>query len=467
MSANQTDSTSSLNGNVLIKLLAFTLILSSMSATMFNIVLPEIREDYALSVTQVSWVSTAYLLIYAVGSVLYGKLLDRYSAKNLITFGLLVFATGSLLGIFAGSYAVVLMARILQAVGAAVIPALAMLIPVRYFPPERRGHALGISATGLALGGAIGPIVSSLLVSLVHWRWLFAIPLLILITLPYYRKYLGTDRKAGGHIDWLGASLLSGTVALLLLAITLGTWWLGVGSAVMLLGFIWRIRAAADPFVSRALMRDRVYLTGLTIAAIVVSVSYALPFLTPQLLSDINHLEPGWVGFVMVPGACVSAYLGRKVGNLADSRGNSFVYHIASLLLFSCFILLSFFVGSPAVMIGFIFTLGNVGQLFMQIALSNTISRSIPKDQVGVGMGLMTLCNFLSGAVVTGVYGKIMDHGASVSWVPWHSNQASYVFGNLYLVLALIPIGILILYRSVFASKKKAEAAVQMLSRHQ
>jgi Arabinose efflux permease len=466
MASNQTDSTQPLNGNLLIKLLAFTLILSSMSATMFNIVLPEIRTDYELSVAQVSWVSTAYLLIYAVGSVLYGKLLDRYQAKNLITFGLLVFASGSLLGLLAGSYAFVLMARILQAVGAAVIPALAMLIPVRYFPPERRGHALGISATGLALGNAIGPIVSSLLVSFVHWRWLFAIPLLILITLPYYRKYLNTERRAGGYIDWLGGALLAGTVALLLLAITQGNWWLGAGSVLLFLSFLWRIRTAADPFVSRILMRDRIYLTGLMIAALVMSVSYALPFLTPQLLSEINQLEAGWVGFVMVPGACVSAYLGRKVGKLADSRGNSFVYHTASLLLFSCFLLLSLFVGSPAVLIGFIFTLGNVGQMFMQIALSNTISRSIPKDQVGVGMGLMTLCNFLAGAVSTGIYGKIMDQGAEVSWIPWHSNGASYVFSNLYLVLALIHIGILILYRSVFVSRKKGEPAAPMISRH-
>lgn len=451
-------------GNVLIKLLAFTLIISSMSATMFNIVLPEIRRDFDLSVAQVSWVSTAYLLIYAVGSVIYGKLLDRYQARNLITFGLLVFASGSLLGLLAGSFPFVLMARILQAVGASVIPALAMLIPVRYFPPERRGHALGISATGLALGNAIGPIISSLLVSFVHWRWLFAIPLLILLTLPFYRKHLSSEIKDSGHIDWLGGGLLTGTVALLLLAITQGNLWLGAGSALMVIGFICRIRTAADPFISRTLMRDRIYLSGLLIAAVVMSVSYALPFLTPQLLADINGLGPGVIGFVMVPGACLSAYLGRKVGKLADSKGNSFVYHTASLLLFSCFLLLSLLVESPAVLIGLIVALGNVGQMFMQIVLSNTISRSIPKDQIGVGMGMLTLCNFLSGAVATGIYGKVMDYGARLSWIPWHSNEASYVFSNLYLVLALIHVGLLLVYRSIYVNRSKPKTTGQMLS---
>ncbi|WP_336785887.1 MFS transporter [Paenibacillus sp. MMO-177] len=463
MPSEQPDVTQPAIGNVLIKLLAFTLILSSMSATMFNIVLPEIRAEFELSVSQVSWVSTAYLLIYAVGSVIYGKLFDRYHARNLITFGLLVFASGSLLGLLAGSFSFVLMARILQAVGASVIPALAMLIPVRYFPPERRGHALGISATGLALGNAIGPIISSLLISFLHWRWLFAIPLLILIILPYYRKHLSSDIKEGGQIDWFGGGLLTGTVALLLLSITQENLWLGAGSALMAIGFLWRIRTATDPFISRQLMMDRIYLIGLMIAAIVMSIGYALPFLTPQLLSDINRLEPGIIGFVMVPGACLSAYLGRKAGKLADSKGNSFVYHTASLLLFSCFLLLSLFVGSSAVLIGLIFTLGNVGQMFMQIALSNTISRSILKDQIGVGMGLLTLFNFLSGAVSTGIYGKVMDHGARSSWIPWHSNAATYVFSNLYLVLALIHIGLLLLYRSVYVSKKKTNTMGQIL----
>ncbi|GJM76259.1 hypothetical protein HMSSN036_84750 [Paenibacillus macerans] len=75
----------------LIRILAFTMVLSSMSATMFNIVLPEIKNEFQLSVAQVSWVSTIYMLIYAIGSVIYGKLADVFRFKNLITFGLAVF----------------------------------------------------------------------------------------------------------------------------------------------------------------------------------------------------------------------------------------------------------------------------------------------------------------------------------------------------------------------------------------
>ena len=101
----------------LIRILAFTMILSSMSATMFNIVLPEISKQFQLSFAQVSWVSSIYMLIYAIGSVLYGKLADTYKLKNLLTFGLLLFLVGSIAGLSAQAYWMVLLGRILQAAG--------------------------------------------------------------------------------------------------------------------------------------------------------------------------------------------------------------------------------------------------------------------------------------------------------------------------------------------------------------
>mgnify|MGYP002478737330 CR=1 FL=1 len=74
-------------GEKLMLVVAFTLVLSSMSATMFNIVLPEMSREFAMSYAQVSWVSTAYLLIYAIGSAIYGKLADTFRLKNLLTSG--------------------------------------------------------------------------------------------------------------------------------------------------------------------------------------------------------------------------------------------------------------------------------------------------------------------------------------------------------------------------------------------
>ena len=207
-------------GNKLMYIVMSTLALSAMSVLMFNLVLPQIREEFSITNAQVSWVTSAYTLIYGIGTVIYGKLADRFKLKNLITFGLLLFAFGSVIGLAAQAYWMVLAGRCIQAIGAASIPASAMLIPLRYFPPERRGTAMGTAFMGLAIGSALGPVLSAFTLSFMNWRWLFCFPFFLLLTLPFYRRYLGNDRETSVKMDWIGGGLLGATVTLLLLSIT-------------------------------------------------------------------------------------------------------------------------------------------------------------------------------------------------------------------------------------------------------
>ncbi|WP_199615161.1 MFS transporter [Paenibacillus alkalitolerans] len=446
-------------GEKLIRILAFTLVISVMSATMFNIVLPQIRADFQLSFAQVSWVSSAFLLIYALGTVIYGKLSDTYKLKNLITFGLIFFALGSMIGLAAQAYWMVLLGRVLQAVGAAVIPATASIIPVRYFPPESRGRALGISMTGLAIGGALAPVVAALVVSVVHWSWLFLMPLFTLIALPFYRKYLDDDQRNTGTIDWIGGGLLAGTVALLLLAITYEEWTLAAGCALLFVLFVARIRSAAEPFIRPALFKNKSYSLGLTIAFLVTATGYSLPFLSPQLLTHVNELTPGLVGFAMVPAAVTTAFLGRKAGKLADAKGNSFLFYLASVLFLTCFVLLSSFAGISPVFIAIFLIFGNVGLSFIYIALSNSISRTLPKEQTGVGMGLMAMLNFIAGAVSAGVYSKVIDVGSVVRWNPANFYPNALVYSNIYFVLSILSASILLLYYFQFGRVAKERKA--------
>ncbi|MDQ0900762.1 MFS transporter [Paenibacillus sp. V4I7] len=446
-------------GEKLIRILAFTLVISVMSASMFNIVLPEIRAEFQLSFAQVSWVTSAFLLIYAIGTVIYGKLADIYKLKNLLTFGLIFFVFGSLIGLVAQAYWMVLLSRILQAAGAAVVPATASIIPVRYFPPESRGRALGISMTGLAIGGAIGPLVATLVVSIVHWRWLFCMPLFTLFTLPYYRKYLDNEHEDAGNIDWIGGGLLAGTAALLLLAITYEAWMPAAGCLILFVLFIARIRSVAKPFIRPELFRNKSYSLVLAIAFLTTGIGYSLAFLSPQLLSQVNHLAPGLIGFAIAPAAVTTAILGRKAGKLADAKGNPFLYYVASLLLLTCFALLSSFAGISPVYIAVFLIFGNVGQSFMMIALSNTISRTLPKEQTGVGMGLLAMLNFVAGAVSASIYSTTIDQGASSVWNAANSFPVAFVYSNIYFVLAFLHAMILLIYYFQFGRAERKRKA--------
>lgn len=417
---------------------------------MFNFVLPKMSAEFELSYSQVSWVSAIYLLFYAIGSAVYGKLADLFKLKNLIAFGIIIFCFGSLVGLGSQTFWMVLLGRTLQACGAAVIPAMSMIVPVRFFA-DRRGWALGITATGLAIGGAVGPVVSAMLVSFAHWRWLFCLPILLIFTLPLYLKYLGDEQGKGGKLDWIGGGLLACTVAGLLLALTFENWIAAAISAAAFILFLIYIHKVKTPFVNPSLFRNGDYSYGLIIAFIVIAVGYSLPLLTPQLLTDVYGLSPGLIGFAMVPGAAVSAMLGRKAGKLADAKGKTSLSTIASALLLICFVSMYLFAseGSPALVAGLLI-FGNVGLMYMQIALTHTIAGTLPKEQTGIGMGLLSMLNFLSGAVATGVYSKVVDRGASFSLNPFIEGNDSYVYGNIYFVLALAVMGIWNMFRVRF-----------------
>lgn len=441
------------NGEKLLPVLAFTLVFSIMNASMFNVVMPVISKEFGITPSQVSWLLTGYMIVYAVGSVTYGKLADKYRLKDLLTFGLIFFALGSVVGMTATEYWMIVFGRILQASGAAVIPATAMIVPVRYFSPEKRGRALGTVASGLALGTALAPIVSGLITGFASWRFLFLISLIPLLALPFFRKYLDDQRGEAKRIDFYGGILLGGSVALLLLSISLGNWLFCLSGVVSLILFIIRIRTAAEPFIQPKLFSNKKYSFGLFITFLATAMSFGMPFVTPQFLAVLNNLSPAVIGLVMFPAAITSAFMGRRGGRLADEKGNSFLVYTAISLSFVCFVLLSVFVGASPYLILFLLIFGNMGQTFMQIAMSNTISRTLAKEQIGVGMGLMSLLNFISGAMTTSIIGKLLDAKETAFHLnPLAVHGGAYLYSNIFFALAILAAIIVGIYYFSFSS---------------
>ncbi|SHF43495.1 MFS transporter, DHA2 family, metal-tetracycline-proton antiporter [Seinonella peptonophila] len=453
-------------GEKLTRIMAFTLIISAMSGLMFMFVLPQMSKEFHLSMAQTSWMTTSYSLIYALGTVTYGKLTERFQLKSLITFGILVFAIGSLIGLISTTFAMAIVGRCLQSVGASVIPATAMLIPIRYFTPETRGKAMGMTALGLAVGSAIGPVVTSFIVSVAHWRWLFAVPLLSLIVLPFFRKYLADEPKTvatSTSFDGLGGGLLGATVTLFMLGITNGTGWYFIGSLITLVLFIIRIRTATAPFIQPILFRNKKYTLGITLAFLASGSVASLYFLSPLFLSSVYHLPANMIGFSMVPAAVVSALVSRKAGSLADSKGDAYLFKIAASLLISSFLLLSTFIGSFILLIVLFLIAGNVGQTSLQLAMNNTISKTLDKQHAGVGMGMLAMLNFIVQGVATTLYGKWIDQGASTQWNPFLTHLQGTIFSNIFLVLVGVFLLISISYFLLFTNRKKT---VQMQSLH-
>ncbi|MFD1887958.1 MFS transporter [Paenibacillus wenxiniae] len=419
----------------IIVILAFSMVLSVMNSTMFNVALPALRAEFELTSSQVSWVVTGYIIIYAIGSVTYGKLADRYRLKNLLTFGLLLFAVGSVLGFTASNYAMVVAGRILQSAGASVIPAASMVIPIRYVDASQRGRALGITSSGMALGTALGPIVGGLVTSFADWRYLFAISLLSLITIPFFRAYLQKDEVRNVRIDLPGGVLLALAVTLVLLAITTWSFILAVLALFMFGVCIVYIRRAPQPFIDPALFSNRAYTVTMLIACLLLVFNLCVPYLIPQLLSTVNRLSSSTIGLVMFPGALIAAIFGIIGGRIADRHGNMRLLRIAATLQLLTYGLIALFTGGSYIVIMLLLIVGNTGLTFAQIGLANAVSRTLHGTQVGVGMGMYMMLSFISGAIGTTVLGLLLDRGYD-SWSPnmlFFSGQ-----GNLFSIIFFV-----------------------------
>ncbi|MBO7743308.1 MFS transporter [Paenibacillus sp. MWE-103] len=444
----------------LIRLLCFILLFSVMNVTMFNIALPDISRAFGLLPSEAGWVITGYSIIYAVGSLTYGKLADRYPLRRLLTIGLLLFAAGSLLGFLSPNYATVLAARFVQSAGASSIPALVMIVPVRMYAPEGRGRVLGILASAIAFASGVGPIVGGFVSGWLDWRYLFLISIGTLAALPFLRKWLPDEEPRSGKFDLLGALLLGGSVTLFMLGITQWSGWLALTGALLLALFVLRIVRTADPFVQPAVFRSGGFRSGLFSSFLVYAVSFTVTFVTPMLLNAANGLGTSAIGLLMFPAAMSAAVFGRYGGKLADRRGSLFIIVAALILLAAGQLALSLFSGGAAGYVAACLVFGNVGAAFYQAGMTKLVASTLPAGQTGVGMGILTLGNFLSCAIAGAVVSKLVDGAASGSASPafgvfGHAGAAA-VFGNVYFALAALCLLNLAFVWAAFGRRRKA-----------
>ncbi|WP_226578127.1 MFS transporter [Halobacillus litoralis] len=418
--------------------LCAVMMMSVMNGTMFNIAVPDIAKTYQLMPSEVSWVMTGYIMVYAVGALTYGKLADFYPYRTLITFGLTVFCAGSLFGFFAQNYAMVLLARVIQALGGAMIPALVFLAPIRYFPNER-GRVLGIVSSVMAFASGIGPIAGGFIAGFLDWRYLFLTSALIIITLPFLRKNLPQEEVKKGYIDFIGAGLIAGFISTLLLGITLGVSWLFLLSVTFIGLNFWRMKAIEEPFIPPHLFKDLKYRSTITTSFLAVVCLFGMMFMLPIMFRDAYEMGTMAIGLVLFPGAVSAALMGQKGGRLVDSKGNTFVLYLALTLLAVGFLLLSTIVGAHPYVVSATIIVAYMSFPLVQASSADILANVLNKNETGVGMGVFNLLNFVSGALSGALIGKaldLFDPSQPFNIVGFEGTTA--VYSNVFLVFAVI-----------------------------
>jgi DHA2 family metal-tetracycline-proton antiporter-like MFS transporter/DHA2 family florfenicol/chloramphenicol resistance protein-like MFS transporter len=427
---------------------------SVITGSMVNVLLPEMKEVFGASSAGISWVITAYSLMYAIGIPLVGRLSDIVGSRTLFVAGLAGFATGTVISATAPSLAVLIIGRLIQGAGGAAIPAMALVLIARTVPEERRGQAMGVMGSAVGAGSAIGPFAGGYLGELVGWRWLFIVPFVVSMALvPIVRKAIPDTRGApGGSFDLAGGVLLGTAIGLALLGITRSdasmTMLLTFAGAIVALGgFVWRINTVPAPFAPPALFRNQAYVRLLVTTMFVTMGYFSALVLTPLMLVEHNDLSASQAGLALTPSAIAMAIGSRYAGRISDRVGARVpVMTGTALILAAAGFLSTFGAGSQAITVAVGMLLAGAGYSMVSSPINSAVSRTLPPDQTGVGMGLFSGFTFLGsgiGAAIIGAWLGARERAGSAAINPLYGgdgNQWSdaYLMGVMMAAIGLV-----------------------------
>lgn len=306
--------------------LTLSVLTASVGTSAANVALPALVDGFAATPGQVQWVVVAYLLGMTASSVAVGSLGDRWGRRRVLVSGIALFTVAGLVGAVAPALVILVLARVVQGVGAAVMTALPLALARDLSAEGRTGRVMGLLGTTSAVGTAAGPALGGVLIGWSGWSAAFwvmvalgAASLLAALTMPAAGAVSRTDRR----FDTAGNVLLAASVSTYALALTAPaadwpTLPLLIGAAVLVGGLIAVERRAAHPVLPSSTWQNRTIAAGMVTNLIVATVMMTTLVVGPYVLHDGLDLPFPIVGLVMAVGPVTSAVSGVVAGWFVD-----------------------------------------------------------------------------------------------------------------------------------------------------
>lgn len=314
--------------NLALAVIAAAQLMVMLDLTITNVALPSIQRSLHFSTTNLTWVIDAYVLVFGGLLLLGGRAGDLLGRRRMFFIGIGLFAFASLLGGVATSQGLLVSARALQGVGAAIAsPTALALIAVTFPEGPPRNRAMAVYAAMTAAGGALGLILGGALVEAASWRWVFfvnvPIGLVVMVMTPYVLPRIDGH---GGRLDVPGAVTVSGGVAFLVYGLVhapsagwgaVGTLGSFAAAVVLLVAFALVERRSAQPLIPPHFLRHRNRAGGYVTMMLIGASMLSLLFFLTQFLQEQMHyssLRAG-VSYLPVPimVASTSVFLSKTI----------------------------------------------------------------------------------------------------------------------------------------------------------
>nr|BBX81125.1 MFS transporter [Mycobacterium florentinum] len=391
-------------------------------STIVAIANPTIMADLRIGYGAVVWVTSAYLLGYAVVLLVAGRLGDRFGTKNLYLIGLVVFTAASMWCGLAGSAGMLIAARVVQGVGAGVLTPQTLSTITRIFPPQRRGVAVSVWGATAGVASLVGPLAGGVLVDGLGWEWIFFVNIPIGIAGVALAVWLVPELPIQAHrFDLVGVALSGVGMFLIVFGLQQGQsahWQPWIWATIVAgIGFVsafvyWQSVNAREPLIPLAVFTDRdfslcsvgVGITSFAATALILPVTFYTQM--------VCGLSPTRSALLLAPMAIANGVLAPFVGRIVDRYHPRPVCGFGFSVLAIALTWLSFEMApdTPIWRLALLFTAVGVGMAFVWSPLTATATRNLAPELAGTGSAVYNSVRQL---------GAVLGSAAMAAFMTW------------------------------------------------
>nr|MBN2276679.1 MFS transporter [candidate division Zixibacteria bacterium] len=416
--------------------------MATLDSSIVNVSLPTISRELITSITMVGWVILSYSIALFSLLMIFGAWSEKKGFQFSYKYGFAIFGIGSFLcGVSFNIYMLIL-SRVLQGVGGALLISIGPALITHSFPASERGRALGVIGMVVSTGLMLGPPLGGFIIGLIGWRWIFWVNIPVSIFGVYYAIKCLSDfpvTDPDKKISIPGAVFLS--VGLLTLMITLLLFSRDIisiayiivlifVSSLFLMVFFYFESRPETRLIGVEIFKNRVFsFSGAAMLLIFISLS-SITVLMPFYLEEVKKLSPEQVGLFLSIIPICGFFLATPAGYLADRIQARVISSLgATLLLIGILFTRSLTGASTTMQIIIPLLLAGIGMALFSTPNTSTLMGSVKKYQLGSASGILATIRTLGITVGVGLSVSIFSYYRQIGLNKSGEEQASFIFG--------------------------------------
>ncbi|EOD3826088.1 DHA2 family efflux MFS transporter permease subunit [Staphylococcus aureus] len=406
-------------GKILAALL-FGMFIAVLNQTLLNVALPKINTEFNISASTGQWLMTGFMLVNGILIPITAYLFNKYSYRKLFLVALVLFTIGSLICAISMNFPIMMVGRVLQAIGAGVLMPLGSIVIITIYPPEKRGAAMGTMGIAMILAPAIGPTLSGYIVQNYHWNvmfyGMFIIGIIaILIGFVWFKLYQYTTNPKADIPGIIFSTI--GFGALLYGFSEAGN--KGWGSVeietmfaigiIFIILFVIRELRMKSPMLNLEVLKFPTFTLTTIINMVVMLSLYGGMILLPIYLQNLRGFSALDSGLLLLPGSLIMGLLGPFAGKLLDTIGLKplAIFGIA-VMTYATWELTKLNMDTPYMTIMGIYVLRSFGMAFIMMPMVTAAINALPGRLASHGNAFLNTMRQLAGSIGTAILVTVM-----------------------------------------------------------